>query len=130
MSETTIRARTVSHSGGTESAGETFLSIPQLATELAGDATALASLGITGKAPIPVAGGAAATTGEVVLVGGTKDVATTAAGATSHIFFQEKTAGGTPGTGQTYTVNNGVGFTITSNNALDTSTYSWFIVNA
>ncbi len=74
--------------------------------------------------------GAAPTVGELTLVGGTKTVNTTAATATAKIFAQRKTAGGTIGFASTYTINAGVSFTLNSDNALDTSTYEWWIVEA
>lgn len=64
--------------------------------------------------------------GSAVLVAGTVTVFTSSAKTTSLIFFTVKTIGGTPGT-LSYTVNDGVSFTITSNNVADTSTVNWQI---
>ncbi len=65
------------------------------------------------------------------MVGGTVTVNTTAV-ATGDMVVPSCTAqGGTPGLGMpAVTINNGVSFTLTSQNALDTSTFSWFIVKA
>lgn len=64
-----------------------------------------------------------------IMVAGTVTVSTTAV-ATGDIILPSKSAsGGTLGTGMpTYTINNGVSFTLTSSSALETSTYSWIIV--
>lgn len=75
-----------------------------------------------------IATGAAATGGTVTLVTGTATVNTTAATATCLIFFQRKTAGGTIGFATTYTISAGTSFTVSSDSALDTSTYVWWIV--
>lgn len=80
-----------------------------------------------GKISFPT-GGAGDCVGNAVLAGGTKAVATTAAKTGSIILLTPKTAGGTPGT-LTYTISNGVSFTITSSSGTDTSTVSWVIFN-
>lgn len=67
--------------------------------------------------------------GTAVLVGGTKTVANTSVTANSRIFLQDSANGGTPGI-LSYTKSAGVGFTINSANALDTSTIDWFIVES
>ena len=72
--------------------------------------------------------GAAATVGNAILVGGTVTVNTTAVGTNDVVMLTRKTSGGTIGTVITYTISNGVSFTITSDNVLDTSTFSWVIV--
>lgn len=73
----------------------------------------------TGGAPI---------TGNAVLVGGAVTVSTTAVTANSKILLTRKTSGGTIGTSITYTISAGTSFTITSDNVLDTSTFTWLIV--
>lgn len=79
------------------------------------------------KLDLPNTGGAA-TTGRATLVAGTVTVNTTAATSTANIFCQRMTAGGTLGFATTITRSNNVSFTITADNALDTSTYMWWIV--
>lgn len=68
------------------------------------------------------------TNGNAVLVGGTVTVAAVRAVTASIIILTRKTAGGTLGN-LTYTIDTGVGFTINSVEAGDTSTVSWQIVN-
>jgi hypothetical protein len=65
--------------------------------------------------------------GTVTLVAGTATVSTDAATSTALVFLQRKTAGGTVGN-TTWAVTAGTSFTVTSDNALDTSTYAWWIV--
>lgn len=72
--------------------------------------------------------GTAATVGNVALVAGTVTVSTTAIGANDVVLLTRKTSGGTIGTAITYTISAGVSFTITSDSVLDTSTFSWVIV--
>ncbi len=71
--------------------------------------------------------GAGPNAGTLTLVGGTATVATTAATATAILFFQRVTLGGTGGA-LTYTKVTGVSFTANSDNALDTSTYAWALM--
>ena len=72
--------------------------------------------------------GAAPTAGNATLVGGTVTVNTTAVVTGDIVLLTRKTSGGTIGTAITYTINSGVSFTITSDNVLDTSEFSWAIV--
>lgn len=65
--------------------------------------------------------------GTAVLNGGTIAVANTNIGAADRIFLSVSAVGGTQGF-LSYTINAGVSFTITSTNALDTSTVAYFIV--
>lgn len=71
--------------------------------------------------------GAAAIIGQLTLIAGTLTVNTTAITATALIFLQRKTAGGTIGN-ITYTQVDDTSFTVTSDNALDTSTFNWWII--
>lgn len=84
------------------------------------------------KSPNPnqqITTGAAAVTGNATLVAGTVTVSTTAVKTASIVMLTRKTSGGTIGTAITYTISNGVSFTINSDNILDTSTFSWLIVD-
>lgn len=65
--------------------------------------------------------------GNATLVGGTVTVTNSTVGAASHILITRKTAGGTIGAALTYTISNGTSFTVTSDNALDTSVIEYFI---
>ena len=83
------------------------------------------------KTPTPVqliTSGTAAVAGNATLAAGTITVNTTAVTANSVILLTRKTSGGTIGTAITYTINAGTSFTITSDSVLDTSTFSWVIV--
>lgn len=66
--------------------------------------------------------------GNATLVTGTVTVTTSAATANSYIILTRKTSGGTIGTAITYTTTAG-SFTITSDSVLDTSTFTWFVLN-
>jgi hypothetical protein len=72
--------------------------------------------------------GGAARAGNATLVTGTKTVATTAVTANTIVLLTRKTSGGTIGTSITYTVSAGTSFTIASDNILDTSTFSWELI--
>lgn len=71
--------------------------------------------------------GAAATAGTATLVAGTVTVNTTAMTTTAILNYNRKTAGGTIGN-LTYTQVDNTSFTITSDNALDTSVIVWNII--
>lgn len=71
--------------------------------------------------------GSNASAGNATLIGGTVTVTTSAATSSSLILLTHKTSGGTLGVTD-YTTTNG-SFTITSNNVLDTSTYTYLIIN-
>ena len=71
--------------------------------------------------------GANASANVVTLVGGTATINTTAATPNSLIFLTRKTSGGTIGF-ESYSTTTG-SFTITSVSALDTSTFSYLIIN-
>jgi hypothetical protein len=72
--------------------------------------------------------GTSAIVGNATLVSGTVTVTTGAATANSYIMLTRKTSGGTIGTAITYTTTGG-SFTITSDNILDTSTFTWLVIN-
>lgn len=86
-----------------------------------------ASLSISNTVNLITSGGAP-TAGTLTLVAGTKTVNTTAATATALLFVQRSVSAGTIGFATTYTINAGVSFTLTSDSALDTSTYQWHLV--
>jgi hypothetical protein len=70
---------------------------------------------------------AASRTGNVTLVGGTKAVADVSVTAGTIVLLSRKTIGGTAGF-LSYTVSAGVGFTINSANAADTSVVSYHLL--
>lgn len=71
--------------------------------------------------------GTAATAGNATLAAGTVTITTSAASASSLIYINRKTSGGTIGE-VTYTTTTG-SFTITSASVLDTSTVTWSLIN-
>lgn len=66
--------------------------------------------------------------GNAVLVGGTVTVSNTTVTANTIVLLTRKTSGGTIGTAITYTLSAGTSFTITSDNILDTSTFSYVLI--
>lgn len=66
--------------------------------------------------------------GNLTLVGGTQTVSNATVTANTIVMLTRKTSGGTIGTAITYTVSAGSGFTVNSDNILDTSTFSYFLV--
>lgn len=66
--------------------------------------------------------------GNAVLVAGTITVSNTTVTANTIVMLTRKTSGGTLGTAITYTVSAGASFTITSDSALDTSTFSYLLI--
>lgn len=66
--------------------------------------------------------------GNAVLVAGTVTVSNTTVTANTLVMLTRKTSGGTLGTAITYTVSAGASFTINSDSALDTSTFSYFLI--
>lgn len=65
--------------------------------------------------------------GNATLVGGTKTIANTSVTAGTVVLLNYKTFAGTPGD-LGYTVNAGVGFTVTSTSGTDTSTFSYMLI--
>lgn len=66
--------------------------------------------------------------GNAVLVAGTVTVANTTVTANTLVMLTRKTSGGTLGTAITYTVTAATSFTINSDSALDTSTFSYVLI--
>lgn len=77
---------------------------------------------------ISIASGTNQRAGDAVLVGGTVTVNNTTVTANTRVYVTRKTAGGTIGMSVTYTVIAATSFTLTSDNILDTSTYSYILV--
>lgn len=80
-----------------------------------------------GKA-LNIASGTNQRAGNATLVGGTVTVSNTTVTANTVVMLTRKTSGGTIGTAITYTVSAGTSFTISSDNILDTSTFSFFLL--
>lgn len=72
--------------------------------------------------------GTNARAGNATLVGGTVTVSNTTVTANTIVMLTRKTSGGTVGTAITYTLSAGASFTITSDNVLDTSTFTYLLM--
>lgn len=75
-----------------------------------------------------VASGANQRAGNATLVSGTVTVNNTTVTVNTVVILTRKTSGGTIGTAVTYTVSAGNSFTITTDNVLDTSTFSYYLL--
>lgn len=99
-----------------------------------GIATPLAKLHVAGgvymatAGALSIASGTNQRAGNAVLVAGTVTVANTTVTANTIVMLTRKTAGGTVGTLITYTVTAATSFTINSDSALDTSTFSYMLI--
>lgn len=109
-------------------AAGTYTAAPAANLDVTGNLLVTTTSILTGGISVGSTGGAASV-GTLTLVGGSATVSTTKAVTGCFIFTQRKTSGGTIGTSSTYTVSNGVSFTLSSDNVLDTSTFNWWIVN-
>lgn len=105
--------------------GATSAVVNALATRLTLDTT---DLTMATAVRLAVASGANQRAGNATLVAGTVTVANTTVTANSIVLYSRKTSGGTIGTAMTYTVSAATSFTLTSDSALDTSTFSYFII--
>lgn len=87
------------------------------------------TLGVAGN-KLNVTTGTNASAGTGTLTGGTVNIATTVVTANSLIFLTDTTASLTNvGTLSVTSKTAGTGFTVTSSNALDTSTFNWLVIN-
>lgn len=77
---------------------------------------------------LAVATGANQRAGNATLIAGSVTVANTTVTANTIVLYSRKTSGGTIGTAMTYTVSAATSFTLTSDSALDTSTFSYFLI--
>ncbi len=77
---------------------------------------------------LSIASGTNQRAGNLTLVGGTLTVNNTTVTANTLLLLTHKTSGGTPGVQITYTVIAATSFTVNSDNALDTSTFSYFLL--
>lgn len=78
--------------------------------------------------PFSVASGSNQRAGNATLVAGTITVSNTTVTANTVVMLTRKTSGGTIGTAINYTLSAGVSFTITSDSVIDTSTFSYFLI--
>lgn len=88
------------------------------------------STGITQTAgsTLSISSGTNQRAGNLTLVAGTVTVSNTTVTANTIVQLTRKTSGGTIGTAITYTVSTGNSFTVNSDNILDTSTFSYFLI--
>lgn len=77
---------------------------------------------------LQVKSGTGARAGNAVLVGGTVTVTNTTVTANTVVMLTRKTSGGTIGTAITYTLSAGASFTINSDSVIDTSTFSFLLL--
>lgn len=77
---------------------------------------------------LSIASGTNQRAGNATLVAGTVTVSNATVTANTIVMLTRKTTGGTIGTAITYTVSAGASFTINSDNPLDTSSFSYFLV--
>lgn len=78
--------------------------------------------------PLSMTSGTNQRAGNATLVGGTVTVNNTTVTANTVVMLTRKTSGGTIGTAITYTLSAGASFTITSDNILDTSVFSYVLI--
>lgn len=89
---------------------------------------------VSGKLSMPAgsqisqASGSNQRAGNLTLIGGTLTVSNTTVTANTVVLLTRKTSGGTIGTAVTYTLSAGASFTVTSDNVLDTSTFSYLLI--
>lgn len=95
---------------------------------VAAGTTFLQALRMGVAAPLSVVSGTNQRAGNATLTGGTVTVNNTTVTASSILMLTRKTSGGTIGTAITYTTSAATSFTINSDNILDTSVFSYFIV--
>lgn len=93
-----------------------------------GTAGGIGALRLNAAGRLIIASGANQRAGNLTLIGGTLTVANTTVTANSIILLTRKATGGTIGFAVTYTVIAATSFTVTSDNVLDTSTYSYLII--
>jgi hypothetical protein len=78
--------------------------------------------------PIAIKSGTNQRAGNATLVAGTVTVNNTTVTANTIVLLTRKTSGGTIGTAITYTVSAGTSFTINSDSIIDTSTFSYLLI--
>lgn len=93
-----------------------------------GNTSLAGNLSLATAKTLSMASGANTRTGNVTLVAGTVTVANTSVTANTIVLLTRKTAGGTLGTAITYTVIPATSFTINSDSAIDTSTFSYLLI--
>lgn len=82
----------------------------------------------TAGSTFSIASGSNQRAGNLTLVAGTQTVSNTTVTANTIVQLTRKTSGGTIGTAITYTLSAGTSFTVTSDSILDTSTFSYLLI--
>lgn len=101
--------------------------VTQLSINSAGLATFTGDVTMSLAKKLTFGSGSNQRAGNLTLVAGTQTISNTSVTANSIILLTRKTSGGTIGLAITYTVSAATSFTVTSDNALDTSTFSYAI---
>lgn len=113
-----IRAETGLYLSGAGNAQHAFVDATGVSLPTAGSGLKIKETGTAARMGVTAA-----------MTAGSITVATTSAATGRRIFLTRHIAGGTLGN-LSYVINSGVGFTITSDNAADTSTVNWLIMEA
>lgn len=113
--------------GSTSSFPAIGRSTTRLVVQLA-DGTAGGGINLTTASILSIASGTNQRAGNATLVGGTVTVSNTTVTANTIVMLTRKTSGGTIGTAITYTLSAGASFTVNSDNILDTSTFSYVLI--
>lgn len=92
------------------------------------DGTAGGGINFSTASVLSIASGTNQRAGNATLVGGTITVSNTTVTANTVVMLTRKTSGGTIGTAITYTLSAGTSFTVNSDNILDTSTFSYVLI--
>lgn len=102
--------------------------VSQFSVDLAGNAAFGGSISLAAGKFLSISSGSNRRAGNATLVAGTVTVSNTTTTANTIVILTRKTTGGSIGTAITYTVSAGASFTINSDNPLDTSTFSYFLI--
>lgn len=86
------------------------------------------TVNLAAAVPLNIASGTNSRAGNATLVGGSVTVSNTTVTANTIVILTRKVSGGTLGTAITYTLSAGNSFTINSDNILDTSTFSYMLI--
>lgn len=109
----------------THAAGSSGSTLGTLVTSLS---VSTSGVSLATAVPLRISSGTNQRAGDATLVGGTVTVSNTTVTANTKVYAQRKATGGTIGMSLTYTISAGSGFTLTSDNVLDTSTYSYILI--
>lgn len=121
--------RPVTSGDVTISTGGNLAATGNLTVSGAGTSSLASALTIAVGKVLNIASGSNQRAGNLTLdTGGTVTVNNTTVTANTHVILTRKTSGGTPGTNHTYTLSAGNSFTVTSDQPLDRSVYTYFLI--